>query len=413
MEAVPGTRASTRRPWRWVVVAVALGLLQWVVFLVDLSASDLVVFSYLNVPVVLSVGFGRPRMTGLLAGQAVLLGSVSATVNGYLDTASGWVRLGLMLVVCGVSWALSFAFRRVLRGRDEALIRLAEAEERFRLLATETSDVVFQVSDRGVIEWASPSVEHTMGWHPADLVGRASTDLVSPHDHDRLLAELMPQIRAGGGTSSIFRALQGDGSFRWMDAQGDALPPPLGGRVIRLRDVDEHMAAVQTLESQAGTDPLTGLPNRRAARTWFDVHGPDRRSGTGRAVLFVDLDRLKAVNDDRGHEVGDALLRAIATRLSSCVRSTDLAARMGGDEFVVALPGVDSRQAAFDVATSVLRSCSEPVELPDGTEVSPTVSVGVAWGLGDENWKDLIGQADGAMYAAKSRGRGRVVLDGG
>jgi len=169
----------------------------------------------------------------------------------------------------------------------------------------------------------------------------------------------------------------------------------------------------QELEHRAYHDPLTGLRNRAAFDIDLRSQSERRRPpGDGLAVLFIDLDGFKAVNDRLGHESGDVLLEAVARRLESCVRPEDLVARLGGDEFTVLLPGANDVDGALVVAERILDRLDEPFELA-GTWVRLSASIGVAFSATEgAHPEHLVRQADEAMYEAKRGGRSRVVVFG-
>ncbi|HSO29065.1 MAG TPA: GGDEF domain-containing protein, partial [Candidatus Sulfomarinibacteraceae bacterium] len=177
--------------------------------------------------------------------------------------------------------------------------------------------------------------------------------------------------------------------------------------IVRLlaRDIERRTALEEQLSYQAFHDPLTGLANRR--RFMAAVAGSvamDR----GTAALFLDIDDFKDVNDDMGHVAGDALLSAIAHRLSAAVRPGDLACRLGGDEFAVLLPGTNRIDDAEAVAKRLLAAIAEPLEI-EGVTVRASASVGVAICRAGEAMSvdDLLGRSDIAMYHAKARGKHR------
>jgi len=167
-------------------------------------------------------------------------------------------------------------------------------------------------------------------------------------------------------------------------------------------------------EAQLGRDPLTGLHNRAGLDAALaEFHGADGSVGPAVAVLFVDLDGLKRVNDTLGHEAGDALILGTARRLERMVRSGDVVARIGGDEFLVLAPGVGDADVARRIAVGVLAGFDVPVEVADARRI-PRIeaSIGVAVASAVAAAADAIARADAAMYAAKRHGGGRVVVDG-
>lgn len=178
---------------------------------------------------------------------------------------------------------------------------------------------------------------------------------------------------------------------------------------VTWRDVSERIAMERALRQRAATDSLTTLLNREEIFSRMElIMSHQQRRGGELAVLFCDLDRFKAVNDTYGHQAGDAVLQAMAGRLRSCLRASDLAARIGGDELMAVLPGVQRLEDALAIAEKLRRRAHEPVPIAQG-EVQLTVSVGVALACPGESLDALIARADAAMYAAKEQGRDQVV----
>jgi diguanylate cyclase (GGDEF)-like protein len=189
----------------------------------------------------------------------------------------------------------------------------------------------------------------------------------------------------------------------------DATGAPDGSMAL-VTDITAQVELEQRLQQEAVTDHLTGLGNRRAL-----VEGlPARLAGRPLALLYVDLDDFKAVNDSAGHAAGDALLRAVAQRLRACVRDEDLVVRLGGDEFAAVPVDEADQDRAVQVAERVLEALAEPVEL-DGLHLRPAASIGVA--LSPAGSADPVGEllrdADAALYTAKAGGRGRVCTASG
>jgi diguanylate cyclase (GGDEF)-like protein/PAS domain S-box-containing protein len=179
------------------------------------------------------------------------------------------------------------------------------------------------------------------------------------------------------------------------------------GRVWSFRDVTENRQLEEQLAHQALHDSLTDLANQSLFRDRLG-HALARRGSEGSiAVLFLDVDNFKTVNDSLGHLVGDLLLVGAADRLTACLRPSDTAARLGGDEFAILLEDVECEEDAMAIAQRVLRSFSQPFEV-DGTEVSASVSIGVAFSSRASSCEQLLRNADLAMYTAKRLGKGRV-----
>lgn len=226
-----------------------------------------------------------------------------------------------------------------------------------------------------------------------------------------LLGVAVVLLHPGAGVDAVCGALA-DGAADVWTAAGSA--PELIARVrlaYRSRQLlDLALRRYTDLEDLAYGDELTELPNRRGATRQLDVLiSRARRHGHQLALLLIDADRFKAINDEHGHAIGDVVLRELSARLRERVRREDVVGRWGGEEFVVALPETTPDGAAA-VAESLRAGVSGTPISADGTELSVTISIGVAAWTGQE-LDDLVARADQALYAAKAAGRDRVVLE--
>ncbi|MET0425230.1 MAG: GGDEF domain-containing protein, partial [Actinoplanes sp.] len=198
------------------------------------------------------------------------------------------------------------------------------------------------------------------------------------------------------------RVRSANGEYRWFEftASNQMHNPALLGVVINARDISETRAFQERLAHEAQHDALTGLPNRRRMQ---DALGTSLRQDAV-AVLFVDLDGFKPVNDAHGHEAGDELLRQVAARLSSCVRGDDVLARVGGDEFVILMPGVLSEAAADAMAARIRHAVEQPFQIDDfEVRIGASVGIHLADPAGDPD--EALRCADHAMYTIKKSGR--------
>ena len=202
-----------------------------------------------------------------------------------------------------------------------------------------------------------------------------------------------------------------NGEWRWILSRGRVTERDPRGRALRMigtnLDITERRRAEEAVQSTAHSDALTGLANRRGLDDRLRLAlARNRRSGLESAVLFLDIDRFKDVNDRLGHGAGDALLAEFATRLRASVRASDTVARFGGDEFVVLLEDVRERQNALRIADKILVDARRPLEL-EGGPLSVTASIGVAYSDATSSAEDLLKRADAALYQAKAAGRDR------
>jgi diguanylate cyclase (GGDEF)-like protein/PAS domain S-box-containing protein len=300
---------------------------------------------------------------------------------------------------------------------DKVIDRTRELEEReryFSSIVRNSFDVVAVLDEHSVVEWTAPSLERVFGWQPQEVVGRPLHELVDAGELAELSSALeRASLRPETGVVVETKIRHRDGSIRNTEATVTSLreDPAVAGYVLNCRDVTERKTLEAQLVSQAFTDSLTGLANRALFRDRLE-HALARAERTGNhalAVLFIDLDGFKAVNDSLGHDLGDELLTALAVRVGSWVRSADTFARLGGDEFALLIEEPADAEEAERVATRILSVLSDP--FPVGTrDIFVTASIGIASTTTSAGAESLLRDADSAMYQAKARGRGRYVV---
>ncbi len=295
--------------------------------------------------------------------------------------------------------------------RHLAAKRLAASEERYRLLAENSSDVVVRIR-HGTIVWISPSVVSTFGWTVDECVGRRVIDFVEPGDRE-LCAESIARLDAGQTVLRRHRIIAKSGNRHWIETHASSYLDANGrpdGFVATSRIVDAQVASEQQLEHRVRTDELTQLLNRKEALHRIEVlNGQHHRTGRKLAVLFCDIDRFKEINDTHGHASGDEVLRTIAERLRAVLRtSDDLAARLGGDELLVVLHGVQDMDNALAIAEKIRAAAAQPIATTGGP-VTATLSIGVTLARPGETTNALVARADQAMYRAKQQGRNQVI----
>jgi diguanylate cyclase (GGDEF)-like protein/PAS domain S-box-containing protein len=276
-------------------------------------------------------------------------------------------------------------------------------EARIARLFEMTSDLLATISLEGRFTLLNPAWEQLLGWTREELQAQPIEAYMHPEDIEQTLALMHPGTREGAQLESFTnRYRHRDGSWRWLLWSAR-------------RDGDTWYAAVKDvtdrlyLERQALHDPLTKLPNRmllmdRACQALTRLH----RSDGVVAMLFIDLDKFKAVNDNLGHDVGDALLVGVAERLEELMRDSDTVARLGGDEFVILAEDIDSADEAIALAERVIAALERPFPLSKA-EVAMLASVGVAVAHSPETDPEvMLREADVAMYRAKSSGGQRL-----
>lgn len=261
-------------------------------------------------------------------------------------------------------------------------------------------DALCVVDADGVLLYASAAFERILGYPRDTLLGRRMFDLVHPDDRDATRQQVARLMQGLGDRHFRNRYLHSAGhavdllwSAQWL--------PEHGVRVAVAREISELRRAEQDLEHRANHDALTGLVNRRRLRELLEqALARAACSGDALALLYVDLDGFKAINDERGHDAGDRVLVEVARRLQAGLRHGDVVARIGGDEFVALLPGCDA-DAAHTLVEAMHAQLALPVEL-DGGPRRIAASIGAAACPADGCTADvLLDHADAAMYEAK------------
>ncbi len=296
-------------------------------------------------------------------------------------------------------------------GRTAALTAaLSRTEARFRSLVHHGADPIVVLDANATLRYTSPAWARLLGEGPRP-VGTDFLDRVHPdvRDHVRQELRLLADAPPGSSRAWVTRLQHADGGWRHVEALSTnrLADPAVGGLVLNLRDVTERAALEEQLRQAAFHDPLTGLANRSLFIDRLDqaLTSLERSEGSV-AVLFIDLDDFKSVNDTRGHAAGDLLLRTVAERLSGCVRPYDTVARLGGDEFAVLLPSLTGQDQVDGVLERIQLALSEPTGIA-GWDRPAAASIGLATAHRPQSADTLLRAADLDMYAAK-RSRKKV-----
>ncbi|MES3035993.1 MAG: EAL domain-containing protein [Gemmatimonadota bacterium] len=342
----------------------------------------------------------------VFAGSALLL---EAAVRGGQRELTTLITMMLGITVFVIA-------RQAIVVREDALQSTrqarADSETRFQSLVQHSADLITIIGGTDTIRYASPAITRVFGYHPDAVEGHPLRELVHPDDVVPMLAFMLDATREGAtATSSQWRLRNADGT--WSKVENVAVnlldDPTVAGVVLTTRDITHRMALEEQLLHRAFHDELTGLANRalftnRVEQALLRA----ARNAERTAVLFLDLDDFKQVNDSLGHAAGDALLTQGADRLRACLRAGDTAARLGGDEFAVLLEGcVDNGEEAMHVAERIASAFARSFAIED-REAFASASIGVAITDGTENGEELLRNADLAMYLAKKRGKARV-----
>ncbi|MDH5834825.1 sensor domain-containing diguanylate cyclase [Luteimonas kalidii] len=348
----------------------------------------------------------------LVAATLTTLGHGPLWQQGLDDT--GRIALIQLYIAGGCLMAIPVCL--ALAERDRLASRLRDSERRYRMLADHSHDAITRLRADGQRIYVSPAAMDMLGWEAGELLG-SRWEIVHPDDRQPLELAMADALASGEPRTDTYRLRHRDGHYVWVEAVSRAIPADDGsGRtdlMITARNISRRVAAEQALEEsrrelerQSRVDALTDLANRRQFDERLSLACKRlQRHGTPVALLGMDIDRFKTINDDHGHAAGDAVLQAFASRLCESVRETDLVARLGGDEFVILLED-GSADGAEAVARKVIEAMGRPI-VAGGLTLEVTTSIGVAHAQQPVDAATLMARADAALYVAKKAGRNR------
>jgi diguanylate cyclase (GGDEF)-like protein/PAS domain S-box-containing protein len=319
------------------------------------------------------------------------------------------------------------AVGRVRLERDNSRLRtqIEHSEEWYRLLVNTSPDIIYTLDDTGAFTFVNDSVQKILGYRPEELIGQDYLVLVPPGETDNAIQRLNERRKADRATRNHELRLRRKDDLLTglapspkenqvtveLSAMGMYRPLPGGNEEFMgtygvARDISDRKQAEATITFQAYHDQLTSLPNRSLFHDRLNqAMVQAKRHGQSMAIMFLDLDRFKVVNDTLGHQIGDALLQAVTQRLKACLREGDTLSRIGGDEFMLLLPLVRSRDNVIFIAEKILSALKTPFNI-EGNEIFIGVSIGIALYPEDgETRETLVKHADIAMYHAKDHGR--------
>ncbi|MEU9995231.1 EAL domain-containing protein [Streptomyces sp. NPDC050848] len=360
----------------------------------------------------------RP-VAGSLAALTPYLAAAVCTLGILYNVVEGR-RVDRVVVLTGCTVVLALVVRQGIMLLDNIALthELAQKENHFRSLVQGSSDVIMIAAPTGILRYVSPAASGVYGREAEDLIGEELASLIHPEDLGGVVHEVRRFLAAPPSeepTTRIecrFRSGRGD----WLNVES-TVNRHQGGLIFNSRDVTERVRLQAQLQHNAEHDPLTDLPNRALfTRRVRKALAGRRASDPGTAVLFIDLDGFKGVNDRLGHQAGDELLVQAARRLQDSVRAGDTAARLGGDEFAALILGDGSRDRVarenqvHEIADRLRLTLSQPYTVEGGNEVRVAASIGVAFAEPGISAGELLRNADLAMYRAKAAGKDRVEM---
>jgi len=349
---------------------------------------------------------GQPRRTSTFTQEMEMYRKDGTTI--WTETSVTVLRtpLGEFDGLLGVS--------RDITERKQAEEALQGSEERYRALVENINDVFYALDTQGNITYVSPVVERFTLYKVSDLIGKPFIPLIYPDDLPALL-DSFNRLVSGHLEPWEFRILDKDGRVIWVRTSsrpqyqdGDTV-----GITALMTDITERKQMEQKLEEMATHDFLTGLPNRVLLLDRFNIAAALAHRNKARlAVMSLDLDRFKTINDTLGHDAGDQVLKAVSQRLSGIIRASDTLARVGGDEFILVMMETNLVGDATSIAQKILDSFAEPLSI-DGRQLHLTTSIGIAIYPEDtEDMETLTKKSDAAMYYSKGHGRNQFKFFG-
>jgi diguanylate cyclase (GGDEF)-like protein/PAS domain S-box-containing protein len=383
----------------------------------------------------LLLDLSMPQVSGhqvlrFMAEQDVDTLAVVVSGNSSLDDVSGALRAGaydylkkpyvpeelLATVKNAIQKKLLEDTNRRMRGR------LERSERLHRVIVNNSPDIVFILDEQGRFSFINDSARHLLGYEQNELMGTAILDLVEAEDREKARYFFGQAGQVHNDVRSVELALRPRTVSRsrryfelavWPTHDGPSHHPELVGHHVygTARDITDRKESEAFINFQAYHDLLTRLPNRALFKDRVSVAITQaNRNDVALAVMFIDLNRFKVINDTLGHTVGDRLLQLVAQRLQGCIRKGDTLSRFGGDEFTLLLPEVTDAQAAIQVAEKILESLAQPFRLAEH-ELYVGASIGIAlYPEGGDSLEALIKNADIAMYREKRSGNNGVLL---
>ncbi|WP_099362534.1 diguanylate cyclase domain-containing protein [Fredinandcohnia onubensis] len=283
-----------------------------------------------------------------------------------------------------------------------------ESEETFRIIAENSVDIIKVLTPEGNITYVSPSIEDILGYPKQKMISKSFLETVHPDDREKMNDVYLNLIETKENVEIEVRRKHQDGHFIWLHSD---LIPVLSSEgqlekiVVISWDITEYKRKVKKLEKLAFYDHLTGLPNRRIfiERLQQSMFTTDRR-GKWTALMVLDCDNFKQINDNHGHDIGDEVIKEFSNRIRRVIRDTDTLSRVGGDEFTVVIPEIIDKQQVIDISNRILNVVSQPMEIKEHV-LNITTSIGISfYPHHGTDTEELFKKADENLYKSKSLG---------
>ncbi|MEK3766712.1 sensor domain-containing diguanylate cyclase [Solibacillus sp. FSL K6-4121] len=293
--------------------------------------------------------------------------------------------------------------------------KLEESENRFRIIAENANDLITLVNKDGKIIYVSPSYQNVLGYQSNEFLGKDFVHNIHPTDQERIKDVAKKSIQSGEAFTIEFKQKNANEEMLWCESIGKPVfnhKNELQHLVILTRDITLRKEYESKLKHFAYHDALTELPNRLLFNKRFaSAKKQFLNKNNGLAIVILDIDHFKVINDTYGHDIGDAVIKEFGARIQQSIRSHDTVARMGGDEFVILLPNIQNIENAVEIAKRIKHKMQQPWKIK-GQKLTVTTSMGIAMATFSQKItkSDLIKNADIALYEAKNSGRDNYKL---
>lgn len=292
----------------------------------------------------------------------------------------------------------------------QSINKLEESEKRFRIIAENAHDLITLINKDGEIMYVSPSYKNILGYHHQEYLRKSFLHNVHSDDQERYVEVVQNSIKSGEPFTIQFRQKNAEGDMLWCESIGNPVfnhKNTLQHLVVLTRDITLRMEYESRLKYFAYHDTLTELPNRLLFKEQFAFAKEQfLTNNIDLALIILDIDYFKLINDTYGHDTGDAVIKEFGSRIKASIRDHDVVARLGGDEFVILLSNIQSANNALEIAERIKHTIQQPWEL-NNHKLTVTTSMGIAMASSHLNFTEsnLMKKADIALYHAKESGR--------